>query len=283
VEKKIMYTTSYDDIIESISDICNCSIDSINGYLEHSQPFCNTFVGDIELNPFFKKIGVHFTGNNELYEIIQFHSCVISHLTTRINQPDKSDIYYLVKAFSEPTDISNFLANKGLTFEKTAQGLITYHNDKIVEWNSYDNTAIYRIIKRLRIKGKYIDNCINGFLFNDKIWEDSNVEHIKDCPEIISDICNVLHRQDIINEWENISKTYAIGFFVDVKDIIFDEHTRFNTKKSKMYLIYKYVIYYLVQNYHGLWRPRFDNPIIRLQDNQIVDKNDIFGFYEIEE
>lgn len=282
MEKRILYTTSHDDIIESISNISGCSVTDITNYLEYSQPFRNTFVGDIKFDKFFKNIGIQFSGNNQLYEIIRFDSCVISHLTTRISQPDKSDIYNLSRVLSEPTDISKFLASKGLIFKKTARELITYYNNELVNWNSFDSPITSRIKVKLRTSDKYMDNCINGFLFNHLIWEDSNVEHIKDCPEIITDICHVLHRQDIVNEWENISKSYALGFLADVKDIILDNYTQCSMIKSKIYLIYKYVIYYLIQMYHGVWNPKFDNPIIRLKDNCSVGKDNIIGFYEIE-
>ena len=281
MEKLIFYTNSYDDIIESMSVISGCSVNSIKTWLKQSQPFINTSESDIKLNSFFKKIGIKFTGNNELYEIIKFNSCVISHLTTRIRQPDKLDIYCLIKALSMPTDISNFLASKGLIFKKTAQGLATYYENKIVDWNDYDNYSTARIKVRLRVKDKYIDNCINGFLFNDLIWKDSNVRHIKDCPEIVSDICEVLKIEEIVHEWNNISKPYVVGFLAEVKDIIFDK-TRLKTTKSKIYLIYKYAIYYLVQCYHGIWNPIFDNQMVRLHDNCSVDKKSIVGFYEIE-
>lgn len=283
MEKTVLYTTSYDDTIESISDICCCSVDKIKNYLKHSQPFYNTSVENIKLNSFFREIGIQFIGNNELYEIIKFDSCVISHLTSRINEPNKSNIYNLSKALSVPTDISKFLANKGLTFEKTIDGLVTYHNNEIVDWNSFENCFIPRIKLRLGLSNEYTDNCINGFLFNDLFWEYSDVEHIKECPEIVSDICDVLDRDDIVHEWKNTSKPYAVGFLTDVKDIIFDKHTNFNTTKSKIYLIYKYVMYYLIQNYHGIWNPRFDNVPIRLSDDCSIDKDNIIGFYEIEE
>lgn len=282
MDKKVLYTTSTEDIIESISNICGCSEAVIKSYLKRSRPFRNTFAGDIKLNPFFSAIGIQFNGNNDLFEIIKFDSCVVSHLTTRTSPPDKSDIYCLIKALSEDTDISRFLASKGITFKKTGQGLVVYYNNRIVDWNRFDDSAAYRIKKRIRTRGKYIDNCINGFLFNHLIWEDSNVEHIKDCPEIVFDICHVLSRYDIHQEWSNISKTYTLGFLTDVKDIIFDEHTRYKTVKSKIYLIYKYVIYYLVQVYHDAWETRFDNPIIRMKDNSSVIKENIIGFYEVE-
>ncbi|MCB2292175.1 hypothetical protein LGK95_01315 [Clostridium algoriphilum] len=282
MDKKVLWTTSYEDTIESISYICGCSEESINNYLKYSVPFNNIIVEDIKLSKFFKTIGVKFNCNNDLFEIIKFDRCVISHLTTRTTLPNESDIYCLARALTKTTDISKFLASKGITFKEMAQGLITYHTTEIVDWNSFDSSYTYRIKKRLKVRGKYIDNCINGFLFNHLFWEDSNVEHIKDCPEIVSDICYVLNRQDIVNEWRKISTSYALGFLVDIKDIIFDEHTKFKTIKSKIYLTYKYVIYYLVQVYHDVWNTRFNNPIMRLKDNKSVSKENIVGFYKIE-
>ncbi|WP_053957349.1 hypothetical protein [Inediibacterium massiliense] len=281
MDKKVLWTTSYEDIIESISNICDCSEQNINNYLKYYEPFNNIFVGDIQLNNFLKIIGVKFNNNTELFEMIKFDKCVISHLTTRTKLPNKSNIYCLTEVLSKTTDLSKFLACKGINFKETSQGLITFFNNKIVDWNSFDGSYAYRIKKRLKARGEYIDNCINGFLFNHLFWEDSNVEHIRDCPEIVSDICYVLNRQDILNEWRKISTLYALGFLVDIKDIIFDEHAKLKTTKSKIYLTYKYVIYYLVQVYHNVWNTRFNNPIIRLKDNQSVIKENIIGFYEI--
>ena len=282
MDRRVLHTTSCEDIVESISNICSCSEAAINNYLKHSRPFRNTFATDIKLNPFFTAIGIKFSGNNELFEAIKFDSCIISHLTTRTSPPDESDIYCLIKVLSKSTDISRFLASKGITFKETGQGLITYYNGDIVDWNSFNRIYTARIRKRLRKRGKYIDNCINGFLFNHLFWKDANVEHIKYCPEIVTDICDVLNRQDAIREWGSISKSYALGFMADVNDIIFDKHAQFKMTKSKIYLIYKFVIYYLVQMYHGAWEPRFDNPMIRLKDNSSVGKENIVGFYEIE-
>lgn len=279
--QKILYTTSYDDIIESISEICNCRADNIRDYIQNSQPFKNTAIRDVRYKLFFNEIGINFNGHKEMYETIKFDSVVVSHLTTRITEPDTTDIYYLGKVLTERTDISDFLASKRLYFKRSPQGLMLYYNKEVVDWNNFNSSIASRIKVRLRVNGSYMDNCINGFLFNHLFWEDGDVEHIRDCPEILSDICHVLRRNDIIKEWGTLSKSYALGFLAEVKDIIFDEHTKFRTTKSKIYLIYKYVIYYLIQNYHGVWNPRFDNPKIRLHDNESVSKDKIIGFYEI--
>lgn len=278
----MLYTTSFEDIIESISNICGCSEKAIHNFLKQSRPYRNTAESDINIHRFFRSLGIEFTGNNELFEVIKFDSCVVSHLTTRINPPNESDIYCLIDTLVKPTDISKFLASKSITFKKEKQGLNVYYNGELVDWNNFNCSSSYRARKRLRTQGKYIDNCINGFLFNHLFWEDSNVEHIKYCPEIVIDICDELKRRDIISEWEKISTTYALGFIMDVGDITFDEYTRFKTTKSKIYLIYKFIVYFLVQIYHNEWSARLDNPIIRLKDNKSVSKENIFGYYKID-
>lgn len=282
MKKKIMYTTSFDNIIKSISDICNCDRNNITTYLKDSESFINQSIEEIKLEPFFKNIGLDFKNKNELYNLIKFDSSIICHLTSRINEPDKSDIYCLTRCFLQSTDISNFLSDNGITFKKNGDSLITYLNNETIDWDNFHDSRANRIKVRLRIRGKYIDNCINGFLFNDYFWQDSNIEHINDCPEIMRDMCTLLHREDVINEWKNISKSYALGFLADIKDIIFDNYTNCNTVKSKIYLTYKFVLYYLIQKYHNKWNPRHDNTIIRLNDNYSVDKENIIGFYEIE-
>jgi len=114
MEQKILYPTSYDYIIKSISEICNCRDDNIRDYIQNSQIFKNTAIRDVRHKLLFNEIGINFNGHKEMYETIKFDSVVISHLTTIITDPATTDIYYLGKVLTERTDISNFLASNGL-------------------------------------------------------------------------------------------------------------------------------------------------------------------------
>lgn len=118
MKRKILYTTSFDNIIESISDICNCNVNNITTYLKDSEPFINQPIEEIKLEPFFRNVGLEFKNKNELYNLIKFDSSIICHLTSRINEPDKSDIYSLTRCFLESTDISNYLSDNGITLKK---------------------------------------------------------------------------------------------------------------------------------------------------------------------
>lgn len=266
-----------------MADICGCTQKSIKNYIKNSQPLINILPENINLVSFFRDIGVKFRRNTELFNKIKFDSCVMCHVTSRTTPPNESDVLYLIKVLSEKTELSTFLESKGITFKETSKGLNAYYNNKLLDWNEYDSSYAARLRGRLKKKGRRIDNCINGFLINDRFWEDSNVTHIKDCPELVSDICHLIKRYDIIREWEETRTPYALGFLGEVKDMIFDNHTRYKTINSKVYFIYKNVIYYLIQDYHGKWNPRFDNLMIRLKDNITVAKENIIGYYKIED
>ena len=283
MDKKILYTSSYDNIIKSMAEICGCTQKTIKNYIKSSQPLENTFPDSINLVSFFRDIGVKFKGNTELFNKIKFEACVISHITSRIAPPDESDVLYTIKLLSEKTELSTFLESKGITFKETSKGLNAYYNNELLNWDKFDNSYAARLRGRLKKKGQRVDNCINGFLINDHFWKDSNVTHLKDCPELVSDLCYQIKRYDIVREWEETRTPYALGFLVDVKDIIFDESTRYKTIKSKVYFVYKNIIYYLIQDYHNKWDPRFDNLMLRLKDNMTVSKANIIGYYEIED
>lgn len=282
MQNRVLYTTSNDDIIESIVDIVKCKKELINDYIRSSNINHNTIIDNINLELFFKKIGLDFNGKNELYELIKFDSIIISHLTSRLETPKDKPILNLLDTLTSDTDLSSFLKFKGLIFKEEKNQLNTYYNGNIVNWDLYSNSYASRIKVRFRKKGKYIDNCINGFLFNYFFWKDSDVEHIIKCPEILHDICSVLKREDIIDEWRKSVKTYALGFEASVKDIIIDERCRLKTKRSKIYYIYKQVIYFLCLDYKNLWEDRWDNPIIRLKDNLSLPSANFFGYYEVE-
>ncbi|MFA6808754.1 MAG: hypothetical protein WCR27_07160, partial [Eubacteriales bacterium] len=172
--------------------------------------------------------------------------------------------------------------NLRITFKETSKGLNAYYNNEKLDLDKFENYYAARLRGRLRKKGRRIDNGINGFLINDHFWKDSNVTHPKDCPELVSDIYHLIKRHDIIRKWEKTTTQYALGFLADVKDIIFDYHTRYKTNNSKVYFIYKNVIYYLIQYYHDKWNPRFDNLMLRLKDNITLCKEKIIGYYRIE-
>ena len=255
MDEKILWTTSYEDIINSIEDICGCEKEKIEKYIETSQPFINIDITKINVEKFFKYIGVKFDDKQELFDRIKFDSCVISHVTSRMETPDKSDIYSLADSLILPTALRGFLSSKGLIFKEDNFKIQTYHNNEIVDWDKFDEDEVYgnigRVKNRLLTEGRYIDNCINGFLFNDCFWKDSDVSQIIKCPEIILDICGVLNRFDIIDEWKKASIPYALGFLANIKDVTIDEYSNYKTMKSKIYLIYKFIIYYLIQKHYN--------------------------------
>ncbi len=135
--------------------------------------------------------------------------------------------------------------------------------------------------KRLRISGKYKDNCVNGLLINESIWKYADVDHIINYPEFLYDIYKVLRRADVVDIWEDKSKAYVLGYRCNINDVIFDNHRNYKTKKARIYLAYKYFIYYLCLSDKNYWSPRFDNTIISLKDNISVEKEHLICCTEV--
>ena len=280
--KKILDITSKENLIESIAEICDCNKDSILNYIKTASVFTHTPKEEIKLEPFFKALGLKFQNKSELYDLIKFDMITVSHITTRKSTPNNTDIYPVTECLLRKNDLTTCLNNYGLIFKKNGNEVITFFNNKKIEWDNFEHPFSNRISKRLKFKGEYIDNCINGFLINEKIWEDSDVEHIKTCPEILSDICEVLDIDYIKEIWEGEAVPYVVSFLVNINDIILDSYSKYRTSKSKVYIIYKIILYYLVQSNNNLWYPKFDNEIIRLKDNLSVKKENIIDFFEIE-
>lgn len=278
MDKKTLYTSSVADIIKSIANICGATKKDIEKYLENTHPFDNTWAEDINIASFFNGIGIRFDSKAELYTKIKFDTCVMSHVTSRITPPNNTDVLNTIKVLTTETDLSKYLKSYGIIFKESSKCIDVYYNSEKLD---VSNDAMLR--RRLRKEGNWMDNCINGFLINDNFWKDSNVVHLKSCPEIVSVVCCKIKRHDIIREWNEKTTPYALGFLVNLQDIIFDEYTKYKTIKSKVYFTYKNLIYYLVQNYHGEWNPRFNNLIIRLKDNLIVSRENVIGYYEIED
>lgn len=182
-DKIILYTHSVDDIKGCIARICKCNLNDIDNYLSKHKNLIDEDVININLEEFFSSLGVRFANKTNLYEVIKFDKLVISHLSSRQSAPDDKKILCLADVLTIDTELSNFLKENGLKFSKGMYGLDVFYDGDLIDWDSFDKVYKYRIKGRLQKIN--CDNCINGFLFNDEIWKDSDVEHLMNCPEII--------------------------------------------------------------------------------------------------
>ena len=128
------------------------------------------------------------------------------------------------------------------------------------------------------------DRCINGFLFGGKIYRNSDISLLKDSPELISDIEKVINNNyaavDLVNNYKERSNPYIFKIKVPINELIFDScglenecNIKYNTDQ-----IFDYIGSYLINS--KLHRG-FSNPIVRLRDDAIVNKDDILAIFKI--
>lgn len=287
---RVLNTMSKENLLESMSKLLNCSETSIEVFAYDLRNINrNTNVDDINLNNFFNFVGIDVSNRNRLFKLVRFDSIIVSHLTSRIENVEfcKEPLLNLFDALSSETQLSKFFKFEGFKFIKKGKKLITIYNGQEIDWEKLrdygDINSNIAMIKRRLLGGRYdADRCVNGFLFNDYIWEDGNVKHIIKCPEIMQDICYVLGRQDIVKKWIEKAKTHVICFKAKIRDIVIDNRTNYRTEKSKVYYFYRQALYYIAMKKWGFWDPRFHNPIIRLKDNLNVSAENIVSCYYIE-
>jgi hypothetical protein len=267
-----LYTHSRQDLLESLSEILECNekqIEDAISNLEMKEEFLYTF---------FELIGLNANNRMAFNKLISFDSLILSHLSSRISEPNSSDkiLSNLHQVLTEKSDLSSMFLKYGVRFAIRNKRIVTYYDDVEVNWNNYTSYQVARVKNRLMFR----DKCVNGFLFNDQIWKDSRVRHLCYSPEILEDISSVLQIKGIIDEWRESAKLYVVGVRANLKDIYLDGINCFSLQ-SKILYIYKQSLSYLKMCKNETWSPENSNIMIRLKDHLNVSPEDYFGHYEV--
>lgn len=280
----LLDTTSKNTVIKSLSKILNVRQEYIDYYIIRNMfKIKKGTVKDIDLNEFFKFISK--LAKESIEPKFDLTYVTISHLSPRLSLQSiiQEPLYNLSNVLTNDTELSKYLRKVGLVFTNENKIIKVTHNDKKVDWTKYDCPTAQMIINRLEGNRVWTisDNCINGFLFNGKIYKNGNVGHIFRNPEIMENILRVLGKLDAISKFSKKSKPYIICFKVPVSDIVFDENGNHRlNNKQKNFLILRYCLYYLSLQKSYDWSEN-NNPIIRLKDNLNVDINNIVAVYEV--
>ncbi|MGP7815565.1 hypothetical protein ACTXGU_00225 [Niallia sp. 01092] len=217
---------------------------------------------------------------------INFEKITISQLTSRIYKKDisKEPIFNLFDALTKETDMSVYLNEKGIEFKEIEGILEVYYKNQRVDWSKYFNgyeSAAARMVSN-RLEGNSfgsIDKCVNGFLFNGKLHENSDVYHIYKFPEILENMLRLLNLSNVSMNWAKISKSYTITFMADIENVVFDFSASLNNKQ-KQFKIIRYCLYYLSKKFFNDWDENC-NPKMRLKDDLNVNAEQIINVMEI--
>ncbi|GIO89575.1 MULTISPECIES: hypothetical protein [Paenibacillus] len=240
---------------------------------------------EVDLNE-IKKIIDDKTGTET--HIGDFDYVTIAHLTTRSDSSieNSEPLYNLHDLLLRDTEFSMKLRESGITFSKSKNGIDTYLDGKLVDWESMiprsnEEPCIRMIMRRLQLNPFFPvpDKCINGYLFGGDIWENSDVRHIVVMPEFAENILRALGKRKAIDEWRVNVKPYVITFQAPISGIIFDGSNKLNRRQTQFCLL-RHAFYYLNKVRQDEW-DQWHNPIIRLGDDISIDANQILSLTKV--
>ncbi len=203
------------------------------------------------------------------------------HLSKRINPIEGNEkLYNLHSALLSETEIKCFFENHDIIFEKQGTKLKCIFKGQQVDWENFYNTE-HRNVARLvanRLEGNLFynsDNCINGFLFNHNIVNQSNVVHLSKSPEIVQNILEVLGLKEAIQEY-NTNCLYIIKYRVKFIDFIFDTNSKLSNEEKFENLL-KRLLQFLAYSLTNS-ETMISNPIVRTTDDLDVEPSDVCKF-----
>ncbi|MGF3103687.1 hypothetical protein [Rossellomorea sp. DUT-2] len=114
------------------------------------------------------------------------------------------------------------------------------------------------------------DKCINGFLIKEDAENNSNVRHIRECPEFIWDISKIIHMPELIEKWKASAKPMKLSLLVNFEDINYFNPSEYVLKAIE-YVLFKKT---------GYWDPD-KNFMVFLNEDGFVSPENITEINEL--
>ncbi|SDB92039.1 hypothetical protein SAMN05421734_102490 [Pelagirhabdus alkalitolerans] len=223
---------------------------------------------------------------DEIYDINELHSylfgkscsglniqsIIVFHLTTDFVKEsiEANGLINLYDIGKSDNFLRNYLANHDVNIESNkGQIEISYQNRPI----KCDNSLYNRRLRK--------DHCINGFLYNNEIEEDSNVKHLIECPEIVQNISECVKCVDLKRDWKGnpIIVKFKVGLrHLNIRDT--GNWSMETEKELEEHLILNTLNYILNWLHNDL--EHYSNKMIFLKENYSVPPEDIVDFLELE-
>ncbi|MDR4943059.1 hypothetical protein RGU39_21095 [Bacillus wiedmannii] len=274
---KLINTTDSDQIYKTLSLILEIRKEYLEHYIfKNCFYLANLDVNEMDINHLFQYLS---KSNLDYNNDIQFDSVAVSHLTARNNGHDieNQPLYNLFDALTKESDLSQSFSKLNIKFQRNENTINTYYRGKLIDWSDYNEVNAYRVNVRLG-KTQSTDRCICGFLFNDKIFENSNISSFREIPEVALDILTLFKEQAAIDAWKQQTKTYIVTFKVPITQVNFNQ--QFSDVKDKQLFIIKQCIQYLCKNKLNQWES-YHNPMVFLNEDINVNSNNILNVYKV--
>ncbi|WP_394555621.1 hypothetical protein C1N61_29890 (plasmid) [Priestia aryabhattai] len=190
--------------------------------------------------------------------------------------PDKVVMFHLTSAANPKTYTQNGLLNlhtivkRGLMDEFFSEcNLRLIYKEGEIPLVEFDNRVVEFALLDHRFKG---DQCINGFLIKEGAEHNSNVEHLRNCPEFIIDIGNLPGIPNLKEIWTRKAVPLKLTLEVNFDDI-------------NEWDVYNYILEplkYLIFKETSSWSLG-DNFMVFLKENIDVLPEKIIKIEELEE
>lgn len=114
------------------------------------------------------------------------------------------------------------------------------------------------------------DKCINVFLINEDAENNTNVSHIRECPEFIWDIGKLIKMPEIVCKWKEKTKPIKLSLLVDYGDI--------NSFEPSKYVLN--AIEYILFKQTGYWGPD-ENYMVFLKEDICISPEKILKIEKV--
>lgn len=272
----------------------------IDTYSENSmkEGICDYFdISEKELYSFFDEIKtITQTGNyfderkfdEIINEFINDKKCSIYidqilffHLSRRLNSMQDCFISNnLYELLSTKNGLTDFLKEYDVEFLKFKGYLELKYKGKIISLDDKEAEYIPYLRWRLGYDKDDIDFCVNGFLMKDLLYTNRYAHELSQAPEFVKVLAGFLERQDMITDYIKNSRYYCFKYLIPIDKVFFDYNDKLSKDEKQQYL--------LNQILHRLYDYRvrenvfdYDNPILRLSDNDTIKKEYFISREEI--
>jgi hypothetical protein len=143
--------------------------------------------------------------------------------------------YNLRQLLLTDSSISRFLKGYGIEFFDELGTIGMKYNGDIMNLN----TEKYLKIRFGKGAGGFLDYCVNGYAFADRIRQNSSYYwQLKDGPEFIPHLAAFLKRPDIVSEYKANSTYYLYTYLLPLDKVVIDngENDTLAQKIDKLYL-----------------------------------------------
>lgn len=207
------------------------------------------------------------------------------HLSRRLNSVrDNQTGKNLYDLLSTENEITKFLKEHDVEFSPVNRHLELLYKGEVLSLSDKYKKHVPYLRRRLGHNKNRIDYCFNGFLLKDLLYKNNYAGDLYDVPEFMGVLASFLKRRDICTDYYENSTYYCFEYCIPLEKVLFDSDENLSYENKQKYLLNQ--ILHRLYNYSASeLRYMFDhdNPVIRLKDNDTMDKEHFISKEKITE